>query len=296
MAQLSNAGCAAGSARARAASGDPKTAILRAMRLPPPSRIRLEIRTRRYIGRHVRTVTAALADLQLLAAVQQGGRLPRGYGKRLDERVVEFPWLLAMAPTGRVLDAGSTLNHAHVLDAFLPTLDELHIATLEPELSAFVQRRVSYTFCDLRQLPYRDDLFDTIVSCSTLEHVGMDNERYGVPVARAPDPDGELDQALRELRRVLRPGGRLLVTVPYGRAEDRGWMRQFDSLGIERIVRSAGAGSAQIAVFAYGAGGWQTSDLDAARQARFRDDEHDASADGAVAARAVACLALSDLS
>src|SRR5918997_5599342 len=172
------------------------------MRLPPPSRIPLEIRTRRYIGRHVRTVRAALGDQGLLAAVKNGGRLPCGYGKRLDERVIEFPWLLAMAPAGRVLDAGSTLNHAHVLDAFLPTLDELHIATLEPELSAFVQRRVSYTFCDLRRLPYRDDLFDTIVSSSTLEHVGMDNERYGVPVARAADPDAELDQALRELRRV----------------------------------------------------------------------------------------------
>jgi SAM-dependent methyltransferase len=266
------------------------------MRLPPPSRIPLEVRTRWYIARHVRTVRAALADPNLLAAVRAGDALPAGYGKRLDERVVEFPWLLSMAPSGRVLDAGSTLNHAHVLDAFLPSLDALHIATLEPELAAFPQRRISYTFCDLRDLPYRDDLFDTIVSSSTLEHVGMDNERYGVSVARAADPDAELDQALQELRRVLRPRGRMLVTVPYGRAEDRGWRRQFDRAGVEGIVRSVGASTAQIAVFAYGAGGWQPSDLDAAAQARFRDDERDSEADGAAAARAVACLALSDMS
>lgn len=263
------------------------------MRLPPPSRIPLEIRTRRYIGRHVRTVKKGLVDPHLIAAVRDGGRLPSGYGTRLDERVVEFPWLLAMAPTGRVLDAGSTLNHAHVLDAFLPTLEELHIATLEPEHLAFPQRRVSYTFCDLRELPYRDDLFDTIVSSSTLEHVGMDNERYGVPVARAADPDAELDRALTELRRVLRPGGRMLVTVPYGCAEDRGWMRTFDRLGIERIVRAASAQTAQIAVFAYGSEGWQTSDLEAGAQARFRDNDNDT--DNAAAARAVACLALSDI-
>jgi len=266
------------------------------MRLPPPSRIPLEIRTRRYIARHSRTVRRSLADPQFLAAVRSGGSLPDGYGKRLDERVVEFPWLLSMTPSGTVLDAGSTLNHAHVLDAFLPGLDALHIATLEPELFAFPERRVSYTFCDLRDLPFRDDLFDAVVSSSTLEHVGMDNERYGVPVPRAADPDAELDRALEELRRVLRPGGRMLLTVPYGRAEDHGWARQFDRAGIDRMVRAARAGTAQIAVFAYSAAGWQASDLDSAGQARFRDDARDTVDDGAAAARAVACLALSDMS
>lgn len=245
--------------------------------------------------RHVRTVRSALADPGLISAVREGGALPRGYAPKLDERVVEFPWLLAMAPSGNVLDAGSTLNHAHVLDAFLPGIDTLQIATLEPELHSFTQRGVSYTFCDLRELPFRDDLFDTIVSSSTLEHIGMDNERYGVAVARAADPDVELQRTLTEFRRVLKPGGRLLVTVPYGRAEDHGWMRQFDRTGIERIVQAAGAGSAQVAVYAYDVRGWRTSSLEDASEARFRDDARDTVADGVAAARAIACLALSDI-
>jgi SAM-dependent methyltransferase len=231
----------------------------------------------------------------MLAAVRDGGALPAGYAIKLDERVVEFPWLLSMAPAGTVLDAGSTLNHAHVLDAFLPAIDALHIATLEPELRSFPERRVSYAYCDLRALPYRDELFDTLVSSSTLEHVGMDNERYGVAVARAEDPDAELRRALAEFRRVLRPGGRMLLTVPYGVAEDHGWMRQFDRAGVEALVRLAGARDTRVAVFAYGPQGWAASDLEAASQARFRDDARDTVADGAAAARAVACLALSDL-
>ena len=43
--------------------------------------------------------------------------LPREYGKYLDERVVEYPWLfsrLAQAE-GRVLDAGSMLNFDYIL-------------------------------------------------------------------------------------------------------------------------------------------------------------------------------------
>jgi hypothetical protein len=87
----------------------------------------------------------------------------------------------------------------------------------------------------------------------------------------------------------------MLLTVPYGVAEDHGWMRQFDRAGIEAIVRLAGARDTRIAVFAYGPQGWAASDLEAASQARFRDDARDTVADGAAAARAVACLALSDL-
>lgn len=49
---------------------------------------------------------------------------------------------------------------------------------------------------DTVQLPFHNDVWNTIVANSTLEHVI------------------KLDAALAEVRRVLRPGGRLYVTVP----------------------------------------------------------------------------------
>ena len=85
---------------------------------------------------------------------------------------------------------------------------------------AHVDRGISYLFSDLRHLPYADGYFDTVASISTLEHVGMDNVGYGADAPRADDPAKEMDLAIRELVRVLRPNGVLLVTVPYGRRED----------------------------------------------------------------------------
>jgi 2-polyprenyl-3-methyl-5-hydroxy-6-metoxy-1,4-benzoquinol methylase len=49
---------------------------------------------------------------------------------------------------------------------------------------------------DVLEIPFPDDSFDLVVSLETLEHV--------------PDPD----QGLRELVRVTKPGGRLIVTTP----------------------------------------------------------------------------------
>jgi SAM-dependent methyltransferase len=55
---------------------------------------------------------------------------------------------------------------------------------------------VSCAIADIQALPFRGGSFDLIVSCETLEHL-----------ANPP-------LAVRELARVLRPGGRLVVTTP----------------------------------------------------------------------------------
>lgn len=110
---------------------------------------------------------------------------------------MEFPWILAQELGGRVLDAGSALNHGHVLDRVLVDVNALHIVTLAPEELAFTERRVSYVYADLRDLPYRDGYFTTVVSLSILEHVGMDNAIFGVETPRADDPEREMAKPSR---------------------------------------------------------------------------------------------------
>jgi SAM-dependent methyltransferase len=249
-----------------------------------------------YVRRQERLLSEVFASEDALASFRGGGRLPAGYGKGFDERVVEFPWLLSCALEGEVLDAGSTLNHSHVLEAVQPEISALTIVTLAPEPRAFPERGVSYLFADLRSLPFADSVFDTAVSVSTLEHVGMDNSLYSTGAKeRAADPDQELEKALDEIRRVTADSGRLLITVPYGVPEDLGWLRQFDAAGIERLVELSGAQDSELTIFRYDAGGWQHSTPEEAADASYHMIDRErpkAAADGAAAARAVACLDL----
>lgn len=249
-----------------------------------------------YVRRQERLLSGVFSSTDALSRFESGGRLPHGYGKGFDERVVEFPWLLSRAMRGSVLDAGSTLNHAHVLDAVLPEIAALTIVTLAPEPHAFPERGVSYVFADLRSLPFADSVFDSVVSLSTLEHVGMDNSLYATGAEeRAEDPDREMATALNEIRRVTSAGGRLLITVPYGRPEDLGWLRQFDAPGIDRLIELSGGEATEVTVFHHGVEGWQHSTLEEAADASYHMIDRKrptAAPDGAVAARAVACLDL----
>src|SRR5207247_10845900 len=140
-------------------------------RLRPPSLSRTQEWTPEYVQARDRFISETLDDHQLLARFRSRRRLPRGYGVGLDERVIEYPWLFAQEPVGRVLDAGSTLNHVHLLDRLLPRIDALTITTLVPEQPDFTSRGVSYVYADLRELPFRDGWFDSVVCLSTLEHV-----------------------------------------------------------------------------------------------------------------------------
>jgi SAM-dependent methyltransferase len=234
-----------------------------------------------YAKRHAKLVEQALASEQLDRLIATGERLPEGYGVGFDERLVEFPWLYSRRPYGRLLDAGSTLNHEQVLDRFQPEAESLCIATLQPEQEAHTRRRISYVYADLRGLPFRDGWFDTVICASTLEHVGMDNRGYGDDAAAASDPAAEQAAALAELLRVTAPGGRLLITVPYGRAEDHGWFRQYDDAAVRELLE--GRDSA-FTIYAYDAEGWQLASPEDARDASYRDN--------APAARAVACIEL----
>jgi SAM-dependent methyltransferase len=104
---------------------------------------------------------------------------------------------------------------------------------------------------DLRELPFRDREFDVVFCISTIEHVGQDNDRYGI------DPErGGMERALRELRRV---GRRLLITVPTGDPGDHGWFVQLDPERWLDLFRSTGFIVFEHELYELGDEGWRTA-------------------------------------
>ncbi len=101
---------------------------------------------------------------------------------------------------------------------------------------------------DITAIPEPDGAFDAVLCISTLEHIGMANDQY-VSEAAADDPEGDA-HALRELGRVTRTAGKVLVTVPAGRAEQLGWLRQYSPRSWEELVAGSGLRATETAYYA----------------------------------------------
>lgn len=238
---------------------------------------------------------------EIVRSLAQGGfsaeSLPLGFGFRLDERIIEYPWLFSRLPksAGTLLDAGSALNHPFILSQSSLQSKKIHICTLAPETECHWQQGISYLFDDLRNLPYRDELFDWVVCLSTLEHVGMDNTRlYTQNPARRESARHDYLQAVVELHRVLKPGGTLYASIPYGRSADHEWLQVFDASAVDMLVKTFSPQRNQELIFRYHPDGWHTSSRADAFEATYFDVHTSAGAapDYAAAARAVCCLEL----
>jgi SAM-dependent methyltransferase len=106
-------------------------------------------------------------------------------------------WIARRTPPGPTLEIGfGSGRHAALFagrreDYYVSEYAERHLQS-----RAWDAVRGRAVRCDARRLAYRDSSFQTVISIYNLEHIR------------------ELDAVLREVHRVLRPGGRLLAALP----------------------------------------------------------------------------------
>ncbi len=115
---------------------------------------------------------------------------------------------LKLEPGMRVVDFSSPQWLGIALAARHPQVQFVYTNIIDSELLIYAEiaqklglANLEYRKCDLRALEMPDASFDVALSVSVLEHV-------------FPEVGGDA-QALAEIHRVLRPGGQLLLTVPF---------------------------------------------------------------------------------
>lgn len=208
-------------------------------------------------------IKESINNPSLLESFREGLPLPERYGEFLDERVVEYPWFLSRTNPEyyRLLDAGSILNFNFILQHPALNQKDITIVNLEPEAACYWLNRISYQFGDIRNLPFKDDWFDETVSISTIEHIGMDNTMIYSSNKNFKEKN-KLDflKAISELRRVTKPGGKVYITVPYGKYIDGSWFQQFDMQMIDLMIDTFAPQKRLETYYCYESGGWNISD------------------------------------
>jgi SAM-dependent methyltransferase len=183
------------------------------------------------------------------------------YGAGLDERVVEIPWaVMSLNGAESILDAGSALNNKLALER----LDDrrVTIATLYPERYRH-PGPVSYVYEDLRNLPYKNDLFDAVASLSTIEHIGFCAEGYkqGAECRDRDRESGGPECAVAEMIRVVKPGGRIMISAPFGDPASGGAdFRVFDSQGLKDLIASCEGVAHTVQWYLSTARGWREAE------------------------------------
>jgi len=185
------------------------------------------------------------------------------------------------------------LNFDYILSHTKLAGKKIIISTLAPESFCYWQMGVSYIFEDLRETCYRDNYFDWVVSLSTIEHIGMDNTKlYTSDSSKKENALNDYVMVIKEFRRILKPGGTLYLSFPFGRYKNHGWYQVFDSSMVDRVIQAFSPKKLIEAHFRYEPDGWHRSSREESKDATSFDIHAQKSYDPdyAAADRAVVCL------
>lgn len=111
--------------------------------------------------------------------------------------------LAEIAPLTHI-DISSSLHFCSIVSSFI------NIEFFDYRPAQLNLDNLSCKYANILDLPFSDNSVLSLSCMHVIEHIGLG--RYGDPL----DPDGDL-KAIVELKRVIKPGGNLIIVVPVGK-------------------------------------------------------------------------------
>lgn len=194
--------------------------------LEPPGTYRPQYRLRwraplRLLNRFPR-LKARLADLAR-------GALARVFapGMVTTERVIEYPFVFQNLDraAGPLLDVGSCSSGLSI------ALASRGFTVIGLDVNPYPYRHPNFRAvrADAMRMPFAGGAFAGVLAVSVVEHIGIGH--YGDPLAERGD-----QATIREIARVLKPGGRAVITVPFGVAQRDDFQRVYDPPGLRELL------------------------------------------------------------
>lgn len=148
----------------------------------------------------------------------------------INERIIEIPFAIDALSK---IPKGSTVLDLGCMESVFP----LFIAGLGYEVTGFDFRNYPYKVPHFKfiqgsilDLPFEKDSFDVVTCISTIEHVG---------IGFYNDPKAEVSAdmvGMEEIRRVLKPKGLLILTVPFGKFLVNNQQRIYDNKSLSKLI------------------------------------------------------------
>lgn len=134
---------------------------------------------------------------------------------RLHSRCIEYPFAAEGlgACKGKVLDIGSAKSEPLWLQWLCASSAEVHCVDFDEW--RFPPEGIRFVRSDARQLPFESQTFDAVLAVSVVEHIGLASCQVEQETQPSVSESGD-SEAVKEFARVLKKGGKLILTVPFG--------------------------------------------------------------------------------
>ncbi len=177
----------------------------------------------------IQALIASLLGQRVLVDYKRFHDFARNYELKVNERIVELPFALRELnhPNGsKGLEFGCATSR---LSLELASAG-FQVTGIDLDDYYFTHPNLKFIQGDFLKSNLKENYFDAVVSVSAIEHCGL--KYYGDDAAE----DGDR-QVVEKIWRILRKGGKLIMTVPFGKPGVRkGKYRVYDAKMLEKLL------------------------------------------------------------